>query len=73
MTTKIEISLGALAPHLKEQLPKLEPKTAEHFETIRRSTNILRIHSFMTRSEAQKVEKRLLEAIIAHLEDQPHD
>jgi len=72
MMKRIEISLGALAPHLKDQLP-LSDVAAEQFEAIRRASNILRIHSYLTRAEAEKVERRIVGAIIAELESQPHD
>jgi hypothetical protein len=67
MSNRIEISLGALAPPLSEQLP-LSKQAAEHFDRIRNACNILRIHHYLTPKEAEKVEKRLIGSIIAELE-----
>lgn len=63
----ISFDLGALAPHIGEQLPQLDPTDATQIENLRKATNLLRINSIITRAEANKAEERLVKRISAAL------
>lgn len=63
----ISFDLGALAPHIGEQFPQLDEKDAMQIEGHRHAINRLRIHSIVTRSEANKAEERLVKRIKAAL------
>lgn len=68
MSERISFDLGALAPHIGEQIPGLPPEKAEVIEAHRVAINRLRINGLLTRSEAQKAEKRLVKEIQEALE-----
>lgn len=65
--TYVSFNLGALAPHIGEQLPQLDAKDAMQIEGHRNAINRLRINSIITRSEANKAEERLVKLIRAAL------
>lgn len=67
MTDSISFDLGALAPHIGEQIPQLPSKRALEIEGHRRSINMLRIHGILTRAEAKRAELRLVKSITSIL------
>lgn len=65
--TTVSFDLGVLAPHIKDQIPQLTDRQAQHIEKQRQAINILRIHSTLTRAEAKNAEKRLVKYIFETL------
>jgi len=65
--SKISFQLGAIAPHIKKQLPQLTDREAQKIEAHRAAINRLRIHSILTRSEAKRAEGRLVKMVFDSL------
>ena len=60
---EIRFNLGAIAPHIGDQLPMLSNQTIAAIEGHRRALNRLRVHGFLTPPEARLAEARLVKAI----------
>jgi hypothetical protein len=63
----IRFDLGALAPHIGDQIPALSAQDATAIEGHRIAINRLRINGLLSPSEAKKAEGRLVESIRAAL------
>lgn len=64
----ISFDLGALSPHIGDQLPMLPPKIAMKIEGHRQAINRLRINGILTPSEAKKAEVRLVKEILESIQ-----
>lgn len=59
----MEISFGALAPHIGEQVPELTQEHAMRLEGHRNAIDRLRINGLITRADAVRAEKRLVKEV----------
>jgi len=64
-----DILLGALSPPLAEQIPLLSREEAKRLDAHKNAINRLRIHGLMTRDEARRAERRLIQIIRATLKE----
>ena len=67
---QIQLALGALGPHLSEQLENFyfDVSDIEHLEKDRQAINRLRIGGYLMASAVASVEKKLLKKILGSLE-----
>ncbi len=81
---KIDISYGILAPSIEEQLKERGftlssneseggPTKCQVMQRARESVNILRMNSFLTEGESNKVFQRMQKYLVKHLRKLPKE